>query len=68
MLQTKRILKMTERAMLAASVCESIYLSYKSYFFYQLRPCLVPKKFQDSPSHRFLRHMHGVLNLDENKN
>jgi len=29
---------------------------------------LVPKIFQDSPSHRILRHMHEVLNIDENKN
>jgi len=33
-----------------------------------LRLCLVSKKFQDSPSHRILRHMHKILNLDENKN
>jgi hypothetical protein len=26
------------------------------------------KIFQDSPSHRIFRHMHGVLNIDENKN
>jgi hypothetical protein len=26
------------------------------------------KSFQDFPSHRILRHMHGVLNIDENKN
>jgi len=32
------------------------------------RACLVRKKFQDFPSHRILRHIHGVLNLDENKN
>jgi hypothetical protein len=33
-----------------------------------LRACSVFKKFQDSPSHRILRHMHGALNIDENKN
>ena len=33
-----------------------------------LRPCLVRKIFQDSPSHRILRHMHGALNIYENKN
>jgi len=33
-----------------------------------LRPCLLPKIFQDSPSHRILRHMHEALNIDENKN
>jgi len=27
-----------------------------------------PKNFQDSPSHRILRHMHEALNIDENKN
>ena len=26
------------------------------------------KSFQDSPSHRILRHMHEALNIDENKN
>ena len=32
-----------------------------------LWPCLVRKNFQNSPSHRILRHMHGALNIDENK-
>ena len=27
-----------------------------------------PKKFQDSMSHRILQHMHGALNIHENKN
>jgi hypothetical protein len=27
-----------------------------------------PKNFQDFPSHRIFRYMHGVLNIDENKN
>jgi len=27
-----------------------------------------PKTFQDSPSHRILRHMHDTLNIDKNKN
>jgi len=26
------------------------------------------KSFQDSPLHQILRHMHGALNIDENKN
>ena len=26
------------------------------------------KSFQDSPSHRILRHMHEALNIDESKN
>ena len=26
-----------------------------------------PKSFQDSPSHRIVRHMHEALNIDENK-
>jgi len=44
-----------------------------SFFFYfhkglELRPRLVPKIFQDSPSHRILRHIHKTLNIDENKN
>ena len=32
--------------------------------------CLVPKtikNFQDSPSHRILRHMHETLNIEKNK-
>ena len=31
------------------------------------RPCLVPKIFQDFPSHRILRHIHEALNINENK-
>ena len=27
-----------------------------------------PKSFQDSLSHRILRHMHEALNIDKNKN
>jgi hypothetical protein len=33
-----------------------------------LTPCLVPKIFQDFPSHRMFGHMHEVLNVDEKKN
>ena len=36
--------------------------------FDRLRPCLLPKIFQDFPSHRILRQMHEALNIDENKN
>ena len=32
-----------------------------------LRPCLVPKNFHPKVSHRILRHMHGVLNVDDKK-
>ena len=36
------------------------------------RPCLLPpkkhKNFQNFPSHRIFKRMHGVLNIDENKN
>ena len=32
-----------------------------------VRPCLVSKFFQDFPSHRILRHMHGALNIHENR-
>ena len=28
-------------------------------------PCLVYKKFQLKLSHRILRHMHGVLNIEK---
>ena len=37
----------------------------------QNSPCLVHPKlkiFQDSPSHRILRHMHETLNIVKNKN
>jgi len=34
----------------------------------RLMPCLVAKNFQDSSSHRILRHMHEVLNIHKNKN
>ena len=41
-------------------------------WFVALGPCLLlpknPKFFQDSPSHRIFRRMHGVLNIDKNKN
>ena len=30
-----------------------------------IRPCLVPKKFQDFLSHRIFEHMHGALNAVE---
>jgi len=40
-----------------------IQMEASSFF----RPCSVPKKFQDSPSHRILWHMHKVLNIDKNK-
>jgi len=33
----------------------------------QLRPCLDSKKFHPKVSHRNLRHMHEVLNVDEKK-
>ena len=33
-----------------------------------IRPCLVRKNFQDSPSHRIFSRMYGALNIDENKN
>ena len=36
--------------------------------FWELRPCLVRKNFQDSPLHRIFGRMHGALNIDENKN
>jgi hypothetical protein len=32
-----------------------------------LRGCLVPKIFQDSPSHRMFRHIHRTLNVDEER-
>jgi len=38
------------------------------YTSYKLRPCLLSKIFQNSPSHRILQHMHETLNINENKN
>ena len=32
------------------------------------RPCLVPKIKFFHPSHRIFRHIHGVLDIDKNKN
>jgi hypothetical protein len=32
-----------------------------------LGPCLVSKKFQDSPSRRMFGHMYGALNADGKK-
>jgi len=37
-------------------------------FSVQLRPCLVRKNFQNFVSHRIFGRIHGVLNIDENKN
>jgi len=34
----------------------------------KMRPCLVRKNFQDSPSHRISSRMHGTLKIDKNKN
>jgi len=34
---------------------------------HRIRPCLLSKNFQDSPSYRILWHMHRILNVDENK-
>ena len=40
-------------------------------WLYKAGPCLLPPKkpkiFQDSPSHRIFKRIHGVLNIDENK-
>jgi len=36
--------------------------------FSALKPCLVRKIFQDSPSHRIFSRMYRALNIDENKN
>jgi hypothetical protein len=32
-----------------------------------LRPCLVPKNFQNFLSHRMFGHIHKALNIDEKK-
>jgi len=42
-----------------------IYLDGSMRFFFQLRPCLVIKNFQDSLSYRMFRHMHGALNINK---
>jgi hypothetical protein len=38
------------------------------YLQHYIRPCLVPKIFQDFSSHRMFGHMHEALNVDERKN
>jgi hypothetical protein len=40
----------------------------KFEIFSELNKPLVSKNFQDSPSHGIYIHMHGALNIDENKN
>jgi len=52
---------------------ERIRLLHQAFQFQRkravhIRPCLVCKNFQDFPSHRIFVHMHGALNIDENKN
>jgi len=44
--------------------------SHKTHMAWLPRPCSArkPKSFQNSLSHRILRHMHEALNIDENKN
>jgi len=45
----------------------SVQVFFEAYF----QPCSVQLKtqiFQDSPSHRILRHIYEALNIDENKN
>jgi hypothetical protein len=48
----------------------SLFFLIKKYLHmsFHFRPCLLCKNFQDFLSHRILRHMHEVLNIDENKN
>ena len=41
-----------------------LQISYSSQFW----PCLVPKIFQDSPSHQIFGHMHGALNVVKENN
>jgi hypothetical protein len=36
-----------------------------SFLHRQFRPRLVPKNFQDFPSHQIFRQMHGALNVDK---
>jgi hypothetical protein len=47
-------------------------LSVLQAFIGQVRACLVHKKWTQKVlqylSHQILRHMHGVLNVDERKN
>jgi hypothetical protein len=64
--QTKACKNMLLRPLNAAGkLCENLVVRIDDT---NHRPCLVCKKFQDSPSYQIWRHMHGVLNLDENKN
>ena len=55
----------------APGVCACGWFPCKSHSSSRLpstRPCLVSKNFSDSPLYRIFRRMHGVLNIDENKN
>ena len=44
-------------------VMDIVALFMKS--FVELSACLVPKIFQDSPSHRIFRRINEVLNIDK---
>jgi hypothetical protein len=44
------------------------YGFYVSSLYWWFRPRLIPKNFQDSPSHQMFGHMHRALNVDEKKN
>jgi len=48
----------------------SVYLSSSEakFFLALFSSPRNPKSFQNSLSHRILRHMHEALNIDENKN
>ena len=48
----------------SATVYKKIRVRTKALFSFQK----ILQNFSDSPSHRIFRHMHGVLNIDENKN
>jgi len=49
----------------SATVSENFsVLRTKALFSFQK----ILQNFSDSPSHRIFRRMHGVLNIDENKN
>ena len=48
---------------LHALISSPVTKTYHAVKFVTLRPCLVPKKFQDSPLHLIFGHMYEALNV-----
>jgi len=47
----------------------NVYISYDDFCIGSaLRPCLVPRNFQEYLSHRIFGRMYGALNIDKKNN